>query len=283
MIRGHCLCGAIRYAIEHDLTSMSHCHCSICRKSHGTNFATYTGVPASAARFESGETLVRTYASSLDTERSFCGQCGSVIHVRFTSGDQLFFPVGNLDEAFLCQPSGHIFVDSKAPWYEITDDLPQYPGYPNDSAPPGPSPTRRQTSSAGRRSGSCLCAAVAFEFQGDPVRMYNCHCSRCRLARGTAHATNLFVPRENFRWVRGEDQVELYELPEAERFAQAFCRQCGSTLARVNPAFPTVVIPVGSMDDDPGIRPSAHIYVESKSNWFPITDPLLQHPEGPPA
>jgi len=56
--------------------------------------------------------------------------------------------------------------------------------------------------------GSCLCGAVAYELTADPLWAHNCHCSRCRKTRGTPFASNLFVPREGFRFVRGEDQVQ---------------------------------------------------------------------------
>ena len=49
MIRGTCLCGAVRYTIDGELSSLSHCHCSMCRKSQGTNFGTYGGAPKSSA------------------------------------------------------------------------------------------------------------------------------------------------------------------------------------------------------------------------------------------
>ena len=46
--------------------------------------------------------------------------------------------------------------------------------------------------------GSCLCGDVAFELRGKPLRMTNCHCSRCRRGRSAAHATNLVYPLDAF-------------------------------------------------------------------------------------
>jgi len=283
MIHGSCLCGAVQYAIDHDLTSMSHCHCSMCRKSQGTNFATFAGAPASKVSWHSGVHLIRHYRSAVHTERCFCEQCGSTVYVRHLDGDSLYFPVGNLTGDFGRRPDRHIFVDSKAPWYAITDDLAQHSLYSTDDGPPAVKQAQRCAQTEGVHGGSCLCGKVAFEYTGDPVRMWNCHCSRCRLARGTAHATNLFVPAAAFRWVRGEELVYIYKVPEADRFAQAFCSECGSVMARHNPQSPFTVIPVGTMDDDPGLRPMGHIFVDSKSTWFPITDNIPQHSEGPPA
>jgi hypothetical protein len=129
--------------------------------------------------------------------------------------------------------------------------------------------------------GSCLCGAVAFE-AGDPIELRNCHCSRCRKARGAAFAANLFVPTGAFRWLRGETLVTSYRLPSAQRFGNSFCSICGSPMPRAVGTRNVVLIPAGALDDDPKVRTSSHIYVGSKAIWHEITDDLPQHPEGPP-
>lgn len=130
--------------------------------------------------------------------------------------------------------------------------------------------------------GSCLCGGVAFE-AGDQIELRNCHCSRCRKARGAAYAANLFVPAGSFRWLRGEDLVVTYRLPNALRFGNSFCRICGSSMPRAVPTRNVVLIPAGALDDDPKLRTSCHIYVSSKAPWHEITDDLPQYPEGPPS
>lgn len=283
MLTGSCLCGAVRYQIEGDMGGMSHCHCSYCRKAQGTNFGTYAPVPRAGVTWLSGEDRIASYQSSETIRRHFCDQCGSAVCVDVEGSDQLHFPVGNLDEPFDVRPDRHIFVGSKAPWYEITDDLPQHDEYSEGEAPvyhrEPPAPSAESTGAIA--GGSCNCGEVAFEYDETPHLMWNCHCWRCRKARGTGHATNLFVPKESFRWLRGSENITVYKLPEAERFGQAFCKRCGSTMPRVNPEFPMVVIPVGCMDSDPGARPQGNIFVGSRSSWFPITDDLPQHEEAP--
>jgi hypothetical protein len=130
-------------------------------------------------------------------------------------------------------------------------------------------------------NGSCLCGAVAFEF-GAAIEFRNCHCSRCRKARGTACATNLYVRPAEFRWLRGEDQLVDYRLPSAERFGNAFCRTCGSPMPRHVPARDFFVVPAGALDGDPGVRPSYHIFAGSRAPWHEITDALPQWAEYPP-
>jgi len=129
--------------------------------------------------------------------------------------------------------------------------------------------------------GSCLCGGVAFE-ASDPLDLRNCHCSRCRKARGAAFAANLFVPAGSFRWLRGEDHVITFRLPNAARFGNSFCKTCGSPMPRKIASRDIVLIPAGTLDADPVIRTSSHIYVGSKAPWHEITDDVPQFQEGPP-
>ena len=128
--------------------------------------------------------------------------------------------------------------------------------------------------------GSCLCGAVAFEL-GTAIEFRNCHCSRCRKARGAAHASNLAAALAGFRFTRGEDRLASYKVPEAERFTQVFCRTCGSPMPCPQPARGMAVVPMGSLDGDPGVRPDRHIFVDSKAPWYEIADDLPQDAEYP--
>ena len=283
MVEGRCLCGAVRYTVEGPYMRMLHCHCSMCRKHHGSAFATFVTVPSSQFKWVSGEVNVATYQPSPEGARAFCRVCGSVAPTAAPELGIVFLPAGNLDGELGIEPQGHMFVGSKAPWYTLTDDLPQHEMYPPEFV--GAVATERPVldpPSPGVARGSCLCGDVAFELRGTPLRMTNCHCSRCRRGRSAAHATNLVYPLDAFSWVRGESQVADFPLPDARYFATAFCRRCGSDVARVSTERQLVVVPAGSLDDDPGARPEQHIFTGSKAPWFRITDSLPQRVEGPP-
>ncbi|OED40773.1 hypothetical protein AB833_11815 [Chromatiales bacterium (ex Bugula neritina AB1)] len=131
--------------------------------------------------------------------------------------------------------------------------------------------------------GSCQCGAVAYQYQNNAKLMMYCHCSRCRKVKGAAHAANVFVLPEDFQWLQGEDNIVVYDHPGAERFGNSFCRTCGSSVPRKAVSSPMVNIPAGSIDDAPGIDSKGHIYTNSKSNWFDITDGRDQFEEMPPA
>ena len=127
--------------------------------------------------------------------------------------------------------------------------------------------------------GSCLCGAIRYELTHAPSWSVCCHCSRCRKTSGTAFAANLFVPLEALRYIAGAEHLRSFKPPEAERFIHAFCGICGATLPSDNQAYGLAVVPMGSLDDDPGLSPRAHIWVDSRAPWDTITDDLPQHPE----
>jgi hypothetical protein len=140
-----------------------------------------------------------------------------------------------------------------------------------------------KVSARGVLYGSCLCGDVGYLVSGEPLRMVNCHCENCRRARSAAYAVNLFVPTKHFKWTRGQQQVVSYRLPGTPSFSTAFCRRCGSDLPRVSKGEAMVIVPAGSLDGDPGVRPEAHVHVAEKAPWFEITDSLPRYPEMPPA
>src|SRR2546428_579257 len=116
-------------------------------------------------------------------------------------------------------------------------------------------------------AGSCLCGSVAYRVRLPFKQFAHCHCKRCRKATGTGHATNLYVDRPNFEWVRGEELTARFDLPSAKSFATTFCRNCGSPLPHPTRSGRTVVVPAGSLDDEPSISPQARIFWESRAEW----------------
>ena len=126
VVHGKCLCGDVRYEITGPLGPMSHCHCSMCRKHHGTSFATHVSVPISSFRWVAGQQAVVLYRSSPFGLRSFCGKCGSVTPILDSELALALCPAGNLAGQLEPQTQTHVFVGSKAPWHTITDQLPQH-------------------------------------------------------------------------------------------------------------------------------------------------------------
>ncbi len=131
MIRGHCECKRVSYQADCEISDLSHCHCSQCRRLHGAAYATFAGVEGGKFRYLSGEKDIKTYASSDDHERVFCGNCGSNILVS-VDGDPgiLYLSMGAVYGNPSHPEAYHIYVGSKAPWHEIIDDCVQHDEFP---------------------------------------------------------------------------------------------------------------------------------------------------------
>lgn len=280
MTQGTCLCGALKYEITEPFNFMAHCHCSRCRRHHGAPFATFLGAPLAGFRWISGADNVAEYPSAEGGTRRFCKTCASVAPMLLEEMGMAMLTAGNIVEDPGIRPQFHIFVGSKASWFEITDDLPQHEANPPEFGGGTGIPHEPLGMRDGKVTGSCLCGAVEYTL-GESIRMYNCHCSRCRRARSAAFTTNLFTTLEGFEYVSGEDLVTDYHVPGAKYFGVAFCSKCGSDVARVSTARNVAVIPAGALDADPGMHPAANIYVDHKAPWYEITDDLPKFSEMP--
>jgi hypothetical protein len=281
MNQGQCLCGAVRYEVDGPFASMTHCHCSMCRKHHGAPFATYVGAPLAGFRWVSGQDGVEKYTTETGGARSFCSTCGSVTPIFMEGHGIVLIPAGNLDGELGIKPQRHIFTGSKAPWYEIRDSLPQFEEYPPEYGMKG---VERATvaAKAGVSHGSCLCGEVAYEVAGPPDLFMYCHCSRCRRGRSAAHGANMFYDRAKFQWLRGETLVREYKVPEAIRFSVSFCGKCGSGMPRHRPEFPVTLVPAGTLDTSVDMKPMARIFVGSKAQWLDLFDEVARFEEMPP-
>ena len=135
MLRGSCLCGGVRYEVSGRLAGVLNCHCSMCRKAHGAAFRSRASVKAADFKWVQGEELVTYYESSPGNHRGFCRVCGSPLLSKFDFEPAWYgLPLGALDDDPGVKPKFHVFVADKAPWFEITDGLPQHPALPGKSS-----------------------------------------------------------------------------------------------------------------------------------------------------
>ncbi len=104
----------------------------MCRKAHGCAFGSFLHADGVHFRWLSGESLIQRFESSPDNFRAFCRVCGSRVPVLEDEGRHVIIPAGLLDDDPGVHPIVHLHTASKAPWYEITDDLPQFAEFPPD-------------------------------------------------------------------------------------------------------------------------------------------------------
>ena len=129
--------------------------------------------------------------------------------------------------------------------------------------------------------GSCLCGKVSYQIE-PPFKIFQyCHCSRCRKFTGSAHASNIFVPPAQFQWLTGEALVGRFEEPEAKYFATCFCKNCGSSLPWAVKGGRNIVVPAGTLDDEPPLKPQHNIYWESRAPWYEETCEMKKFSELP--
>ena len=123
------------------------------------------------------------------------------------------------------------------------------------------------------RSGRCLCGTVQYELDGEIDVVVNCHCQYCRRAHGAAVVSIAPVRTVDLRFVAGADAI--HEAHTDGVGVRAFCKQCATRLYnRPESTNALTMLVVGSLHEDPPVRPSMHLNVESKAGWYEILDGL---------
>jgi hypothetical protein len=130
MLAGRCWCGAVRYRVADEFRYAGNCHCSRCRAATGTAFKAYAGIEREKLEIVEGADRLFVVGEAGLNDDTRCEACGSLLFSVVRDGAYVHVAMGSLVDAPTIRPSGHIFVGSKAPWFEITDDLPQYEEYP---------------------------------------------------------------------------------------------------------------------------------------------------------
>ncbi len=145
MITGTCLCRQVAFSIRGPVIEMSNCHCTECRKAYGSAFGTVAVCRRDQFEYTKGQNHISSYKQTKRVTRYFCNSCGSPLPMLEDWDSLVGVPAGLLDDDPETSPSQHIFVGHKAPWWEITDDKPQYhewspesdPSKRKDVTPPG--------------------------------------------------------------------------------------------------------------------------------------------------
>lgn len=117
-------------------------------------------------------------------------------------------------------------------------------------------------------SGSCLCGKVTSTVQGPFQRFYQCYCDRCQKKTGSAFASLIFTSPDSIEWHSGQPLIKRFDLPNAVRFSNCFCSECGSQVPYLSRDGSALVIPAGYLEGDPKITPQANIFCEEKPVWF---------------
>lgn len=125
LLAGSCLCGAVRYRVADAFAYALNCHCSQCRRTTGSAFKPFAGIPADKLKVTKGKSHLLIFGAETNHD-VHCRLCGSLLYSLVRDGAFVHVTLGTLMDAPTIRPTAHIFVGSKAPWHTIADDLPQY-------------------------------------------------------------------------------------------------------------------------------------------------------------
>ena len=124
-LAGGCWCGKVRYRVADEFLYASNCHCSRCRAATGSAFKPFAGIEREKLELSDGEDALLVVGDD-DLNDTRCRECGSLLFSVVRDGAYVHVALGTLVDAPSLRPTKHIFVGSKASWFEITDDLPQF-------------------------------------------------------------------------------------------------------------------------------------------------------------
>lgn len=124
-LSGSCFCGAVRYKVADAFTYALNCHCSQCRRTTGSAFKPFAGIESRKLKLTKGKDDLLIVGEETGHD-AHCKRCGSLLYSIVRDGAYAHVTLGTLIDAPSIRPSAHIFVGSKALWFQITDKLPQF-------------------------------------------------------------------------------------------------------------------------------------------------------------
>lgn len=124
--RGSCLCGAVRFRAELPSKWVAHCHCTFCRRAHGSPFVTWAGFPSEQFALEPSSQSPTWHESSAGAQRGFCATCGSPMFFKSTRWPgEMHVARALFTDALDREPAAHVFYENHVSWFNVNDDLPK--------------------------------------------------------------------------------------------------------------------------------------------------------------
>jgi hypothetical protein len=260
VIRGGCLCGAVRYSLTGQVTLPNACHCHMCRRHHGA-LGVFIGAKRAAIELKGADNIL-WFQSSPGAERGSCKICGSKLFWRQTDGEAMDATVGSLDRQADFELQSHIWVEHRGNYEVIADNLPKFSASmqgEGDRQPIMASPVATPLGSD-RQSGGCLCGALRFEIAGNPTDVVTCHCAQCQHWHGDA-GVYISIDRTTLTMANEAELAWYRSSPGARR---GFCTKCGACMfwQRLQNGQPAgqISVSVGALDAPTGLRLTRHLF-----------------------
>lgn len=128
MLNGRCECRAVHYRVPDEFLYAANCHCSNCRAGTGSAFKAFAGIEREKVEIVKGRDTLLVWGDD-KANHTRCAICGSLLYSVVRDGAYVHVAMGSLMDEPTIRPTEHIFVGSKAPWFEIMDGLPQSEEY----------------------------------------------------------------------------------------------------------------------------------------------------------
>jgi hypothetical protein len=128
MLAGRCYCGAVSYAVADEFLYAANCHCGGCRRTTGSAFKPFAGIEKDKLAISGGADKLMVFGGATGNN-THCRICGSLLYSVVRAGAFVHVAMGTLVDDPAIRPTAHIFVGSKASWFTIADDLPQFVGH----------------------------------------------------------------------------------------------------------------------------------------------------------
>lgn len=116
--------------------------------------------------------------------------------------------------------------------------------------------------------GGCLCGAIRYEVEGEPLLSATCFCRDCQYIAGGGPGYGVSFLRQKVRITRGEPVTFENESHAKNRVQRLFCGRCGTPLFSTSSAMPVILaVKVGSLDDPSAFRSMGSIWLKSKQPY----------------
>ncbi len=131
MIRGGCLCGAIRFEADGEPLYAVLCHCRDCQRVSGAGHVPVTGMPRASFKVTGATKAFNAGGTSGKAERHFCPNCGSLLFgTSDLAPDAVSIYVGALDDPSIFKPEAAVFVQNRHPWDRTVGELAEFERLP---------------------------------------------------------------------------------------------------------------------------------------------------------
>jgi hypothetical protein len=131
--------------------------------------------------------------------------------------------------------------------------------------------------------GGCLCGAVRYSTDAEPLLTAVCHCKNCQRQTGTAFSVVVAVPK-GLLVFEGREPGSYRDTGESGLpVDRRFCTTCGSPIISQPAAMPMMdVIKAGTLDDTSWLQPQLNVWCDSAQPWVHLSDAIPRIPRNPP-